>query len=94
MEMPHLARRLVLVRPDGNRFVPVARLDGVSNHRIGEDFITGGVRDCAAGPGIIMLSADWHHLLRITFENGRLRAAGLGPFSNAQALEAVLACND
>ena len=36
--MPHLARRLVLVRLDGARFLPVAQLDGISNHRIGEAF--------------------------------------------------------
>ena len=36
--MPHLAHRLVLVRLDGARFLPVAQLDGISNHRIGEAF--------------------------------------------------------
>lgn len=94
VEMPHLARRLVLVRLEGNRFLPVARLDGFSNHRIGENFITGGVRDCGAGPEILIPSADWRNVIRATYENGRLNAVNLGPFTSAQALETLLSCKD
>ena len=91
--MPHLANRLVLVRLDGDRFSPVAQMDGVSNHRIGEDFVTGGVRDCGAGPVILIPSADWRQVIRATYEEGRLTATARGPFTTVRALEAGLACN-
>lgn len=91
--MPHLARRLVLVRLEGERFIPVAQLDGISNHRIGEDFITGGVRDCGGAPELLLPSADWNRIARVALNNGRLVAADQGPFSSAQALQAMLACH-
>ncbi|MFU8882952.1 MAG: FG-GAP repeat domain-containing protein [Rhodobacterales bacterium] len=97
VEMPHLARRMVLVGLAGERFVPLARLGGVSNHRIGENFITGGVRDCGrgpqgAGPQILVPSSDWGRVLRITLQNGQLNAVDAGPFAGASALEARLRC--
>lgn len=90
--MPHLARRLVLVRLDGDRLVPVAQLDGISNHRIGEAFITGGVRDCGKGPEMLLPTSDWQKIARIRFTSGRLTAVNHGPFINAAALEAQLLC--
>lgn len=97
VEMPHLARRMVLVGLAGERFVPLARLDGVSNHRIGENFITGGLRDCGhgpegAGPQILVPSADWGRVLRITLQNGHLTATDAGPFVSAAALDARIRC--
>ena len=92
VEMPHLARRLVLVGLEGERFVPRAWLGGVSNHRIGEDFITGGVRDCGAFAEIILPSADWRRVMGVTFRDDRLEAADLGPFTGAEALGLMLSC--
>ncbi|MFU8825304.1 hypothetical protein [Yoonia sp.] len=90
--MPHLAHRLVLVRLDGNQFVPVARLDGVSNHRIGDNFITGGVRDCDNGSDIVIPSADWRQTMRINYQYIRLTAVSLGPKSDETAIHADLTC--
>ena len=90
--MPHLARRLVLVRLEGNGLVPVAQLDGISNHRIGEAFITGGVRDCGAGPEMLLPTSDWQQIARVRFVGDRLTAASYGPFISAAALAAELSC--
>ncbi len=92
--MPHLARRLVLVALVGDRFEPVGQMEGVSNHRIGEDFITGGLRDCGAGPELLLPTADWRRIARVRISDGRLSAQHGGPFVSAQALEAMLACPD
>lgn len=92
VEMPHLARRLVLVGLDGDRFVTIARLEGISNHRIGENFITGGVRDCGAGPDLLLPVADRSSIARITFANRRLKVEELWPWAGAEALDARLAC--
>jgi len=92
VEMPHLAQRLVLVGLQGERFVPLARTGGISNHRIGEDFITGGLRECDTGPELLIPSADWRRVLRVTYDRGRLVAQDHGAFSGARTLEASLAC--
>ncbi len=90
--MPHLARRLVLVRLEDDRLAPVAQLDGVSNHRIGEAFITGGIRDCGAGPEMLLPISDWQQIARISFVGDRLTALNHGPFISAAALAAELSC--
>lgn len=92
VEMPHLARRLVLVGLQGERFVPLARTGGISNHRIGEDFITGGLRECGARPELLLPSADWRRILRVTYEDGRLVARDHDAFTWARALSAALSC--
>ncbi len=94
VEMPHLARRLVLVRLEGDRLVPIDRLGGVSNHRIGDDFIAGGVRDCGGPPEVLTPSADWRRVTRVTLEDGRLKAVDLGPFTGVSELDAMLVCAD
>lgn len=92
VEMPHLARRLVLVGLRGDRFEVLARVDGVSNHRIGEDFVTGGLRDCGATPELMLPDADWRRVLRVTYAGGRFIVQDHGAFSGATALKAMLAC--
>lgn len=94
VEMPHLARRLVFVRLVGDRFEPIARMEGFSNHRIGENFITGGTRDCGAGTKLVLPSANWQRVAGVTFANGAFNATDLGPFTDVQALEALRACAD
>ncbi|MCR8725320.1 FG-GAP repeat domain-containing protein [Frigidibacter sp. ROC022] len=74
VDRPHLARVLRVVRMQGDRLVPVARLDGVTNHKFGAARIEGGLRDCGAGPELIAASGDWTALLAI-----RLTAKGLTP---------------
>ena len=62
---PHDRGDLVLVRQEGERLVETARLPGVTNHRIGDRVIRGGVRDCGAGPELILASMDWTRVLRV-----------------------------
>ena len=65
VDRPHLRKDLVFVRLDGDRLVETLRLPGLTNHRIGDDFISGGVRDCGAGPELILASPDWSRLMRV-----------------------------
>lgn len=41
------------------------RLPGLTNHRIGEDVISGGLRDCGQGPELVLASSDWTRLMRV-----------------------------
>jgi hypothetical protein len=65
VDRPHLLKELVFVRLEGDRLVETLRLPGLTNHRIGEDFISGGVRDCGQGPELILASADWTRVMRV-----------------------------
>ena len=65
VDRPHLLKELVFVRPEGDRLVETLRLPGLTNHRIGDDFISGGVRDCGQGPELILASTDWTRVMRV-----------------------------
>jgi len=91
VDRPHLAKTLRVWRYAAGRLTPVADLPGVSNHRIGEDFISGGLRDCGAGPEIILASGDWRRVLAVRLAaGGRLTARDLGPL--AGPVDTYLAC--
>ncbi len=90
VDRPHLVADLVYVRLEADRLVEVARLPGVTNHRIGDEFISGGLRDCGQGPELVAASADWSRLLVIGWEGGPV-ARNAGAWS-AKAAADALAC--
>lgn len=93
VDRPHLLRDLVFVRLEGTRLVEVARLPGVTNHRIGQDFISGGVRSCGQGPEVVAASPDWARLLLIGWKDGGPVARDAGAWS-AGAAKRALSCKE
>lgn len=91
VDRPHLLRTLRVVRQDGDRLVEVAASPGHTNHRIGEDFITGGIRGCWVHPEIVTVSQDWTRILVSTFDGTRLKTRDIGPFSRA-AMKRAMVC--
>lgn len=65
VDRPHLRKELVFVRLDGDRLVETLRLPGLTNHRIGDEVISGGLRDCGQGPELVLASADWTRLMLV-----------------------------
>lgn len=92
VETPHLGRTLRLVRREGDRLVEIAAHPGVTNHRIGDPFIAGGLRDCGAGTEIILARPDWRRAVALRFEGGRFAERDLGPIAGPDGLSAHLAC--
>lgn len=92
VDRPHLARTLRIVRLDGARLVGAAALGGVTNHRIGDKDISGGIRDCGEGPEMIVSTPDWTRLLSVVFREGRLAARDIGPLNSAASFSAALRC--
>jgi hypothetical protein len=92
VDRPHLARILRLVAWRGDRLVTLAELPGVTNHRIGEEHITGGIRTCEGVPEVIAVSADWQRLLAVRLDGGALAARDIGRFTGPGSVAAALAC--
>lgn len=65
VDRPHLIADLVFVRLEGGTLVETLRLPGLTNHRIGDDFISGGVRDCGQGAELVLASKDWTRMMRV-----------------------------
>jgi len=88
VDRPHLVRRLRIWRLEGTALREIAALDGVTNHRIGDPEISGGVRDCGAGPELVLLSADWTRVVAVRMPGPVLRDLGPnGPGAVARALD-------
>ncbi|WP_209425252.1 VCBS repeat-containing protein [Pararhodobacter sp. SW119] len=92
VETPHLGRTLRLVRLQGDRLVAVAAHPCVTNHRIGDPFIAGGLRDCGAGPEIVLARPDWSRAVALRFRNDRFTETDLGPIAGPEGLDAHLSC--
>jgi hypothetical protein len=81
IDRPHLAKTLIILRLEGDALVKVAAAPDLSNHRIGESRIGGGIRDCGTGPEVITANGTWTRLMATRFEAGKLVSRDIGAFS-------------
>ncbi len=92
IDRPHLAKTLRVWRFKDGALTQVAQLPGLTNHRIGERDIGGGIRDCGNGPEMITASANWRSVMATTFQNGQLDTRAIGTDTSRAGLNAALAC--
>lgn len=75
VETPHLGKILKIVTLKGDQLVPIVPPKaGFSNHSIGEDFITSGVRTCDGRVELLTPNADRTTLMAVTVEGGEIAA--------------------
>ena len=72
--------------------MPLAALKGVTNHKIGERDIAGGIRDCGRGPEVIVANSNWTRVLAVTFDGKRAKARDIGPHQGRASFAKALAC--
>lgn len=92
IDRPHLARTLRIWRFEDGALHFVTERAGLTNHRIGWDFIPGGLRECGQGPELVLASGDWHDVMAVSLENGAIRTRRLGPYTGPGSLDAALIC--
>lgn len=97
VDRPHLAKTLMIwryvpVNDTTVRLEPVAELAGLTNHRIGERDIGGGMRVCGDVVEVITADANWPRVIATRLENGALVSRDVGPHSGRASLNAALAC--
>ncbi|UZD89870.1 FG-GAP repeat domain-containing protein [Cognatishimia activa] len=93
VDRPHLAKTLRIWRFEDNGLTEVGRLAGVTNHRIGEDFISGGIRDCGNGSEMIVADAKWQNVVVATFDGKEVRSKTIGAFNGPKSFAAALDCS-
>lgn len=91
VDRPHLARTLRIWTFEAGALREVAQAAGFSNHRIGDEFVTGGVRDCGTGPELVLADANWQSVMVARLEGDRITAAPVAGFSHG-AVAAALDC--
>ena len=92
VDRPHLAGVLRVWTLRDGALAEIASMGRFSNHRIGEDFITGGVRDCGDGAALVLPNFDWSSLYRVEFRDGEWTAQTVGSGTTAADVDRALAC--
>ncbi|WP_037307540.1 FG-GAP repeat domain-containing protein [Ruegeria halocynthiae] len=90
IDRPHLAKVLRIWRFKDSSLTEITALPGLTNHRIGENFITGGTRNCGAGPELVVASTDWQNIVSVRYDDGWARET-LSRFSPT-AMDQAMAC--
>lgn len=93
IDRPHLAKTLRLWRFEDDTLTEIAKLPGLTNHRIGETDIAGGIRTCTGTPEMIVATANWSRLIAVTFDGTQLQNRDIGPHQGRKSFRAALACN-
>lgn len=91
IDRPHLAKTLRVWRFQNGRLIDLAQAGGLTNHKIGWDFISGGIRDCGQGPEMITADAGWSRIMASKLQAGRIVSRALGPY-DPQAIQKAMRC--
>ena len=92
VEAPHIGGTLRIWTMQDGELVQIAEQGGYSNHRIGEDYITGGVRDCGKGTELVLPDFGWNRLLAVRMEGGSLSTRTLSEKTDPATVDAALNC--
>jgi hypothetical protein len=71
----------------------IAAAAGFSNHRFGDPAIAGGLRDCGAGPELVLADASWERVLIARLTAGAISADILAESADTASLARALACD-
>ncbi len=92
VETPHIGGTLRIWSFRDGKFIQIANIGGVSNHKIGQAFISGGVRDCGEGPELVVAMADWSRLLRAWMVDGVLEVEPISRSTGRSAWARAMEC--
>ena len=92
IDRPHLAKTLRVWRYRTGGLVQIANQTGLTNHRIGENYITGGLRDCGVGAELILVDAQWQRIIATQFQDNKLISREIGPYQGRDGVDRALRC--
>ena len=92
IDRPHLAKilRVWSYAPTGLK--QIAQKQGLTNHRIGDDFISGGVSLCDDLPAMLTVDSSWSRILKTSFTDGRLLSEDIGSYVSPASFNSALNC--
>ena len=92
IDRPHLAKTLRIWRYADGTLTEIANLPGLTNHRIGEADIAGGIRDCGDGPEMILATGNWSDLVVLRWDGGSFDWRVLGADTTRPAFARAMDC--
>ena len=91
VETPHLGKTLRFWTIRGGELREIAALRGVTNHKIGEDFISSHTRMCRGESEVLLADASWQRIIGVSLKDSAPVYRDLGPWTNVDGLKG-LAC--
>ncbi|MBN2906862.1 MAG: VCBS repeat-containing protein [Rhodobacteraceae bacterium] len=92
VDRPHLARTLRIWRFANGQLTQIAVSRGLTNHRIGDTILSGGIRDCGTGPEMILADPGWTRLIAARLTGEGIVQRGLDLPATPRAFATALAC--
>ena len=83
VDRPHLAKTLRVWTYRNGGLEEIATLAGVTNHSIGEPFITSAIRTCDGRPQMILNDARRRNIVAVYFEGGALVSKVIGRYGDS-----------
>ncbi len=92
VDRPHLFKILTVWRWRDGTLQKVADRAELTNHRLGETDIGGGMRSCRGTVEAITANADFTRVMATRLESGRLSSRDVGPYEGRQSFTDALRC--
>lgn len=94
IDRPHLAKTLRIWSYRKGQLKQIATQTGLTNHKIGQNFITSGVRACGAMavPEIVTVDAAWRNVIGTRIVDGEVQTRIISPFKDRASVQAALDC--
>ena len=92
VDRPHLAKTLRVWTWAPGGLTEIVSLPGVTNHRIGDEVIWGGLRDCGDGPEMIVADAAFATILSVRLVGSDLVATPLGLPATPASFDRAMSC--
>ncbi len=94
VDRPHLAKTLRIYEYAEGELTLEASFQGVTNHRIGERDIAGGIRLYSETPEIVVADAAWREVLAIRWNGSTFDLDRLGPHRDRSSFETAMSCKN
>lgn len=92
VDRPHLAKTLRIYEFQNGALTLEGSLEGVTNHRIGERDIAGGIRLCTDTPEIIVADAAWRNVLSVQWTGAGFDVTERGTHQGRSSFAQALTC--
>lgn len=92
VDRPHLTKTLRVWSWAPGGLTEIASLGGVTNHRIGDEVIWGGLRRCGDGPELVLADAAFAEIVVVRMTGGTLTSRRPGARATPVNFERALAC--
>ncbi len=89
VDRPHLAHELVFLRYDTGTLTEIARATGFTNHRFGQEVISGGAVRCDGADTLLVANADWTQRMAVRLQAGQVVTREAGPLKGTAPWQAA-----